>query len=258
MNTTGITPIVFEWRCKICQMAKTHQDLFKDLHSQVLEIGSSLNRAMSYINSRIENEKISLSKLNNQNMSVHFAHHITLPDRVNTEINKLSPTAPALKDVSPEIGSYVEDMVRRKVGNEVNDYLNLDSLRAQMMEKLEFLDEVVTLEKDGKKLVDLDAMAQYTTLIKEIRNCIVDLNKIRGSKQLMGMVVKSLVEKQTFETVQQLSREYDQVKKDLLDAGVSDSIVIRVDTQMRMRLAQIVAETARAAVQDVTRMYKLS
>lgn len=257
MNAQNV-PIVWEWRCKICNMAKSHPDLFKDLHSQVLEIGSSLNRAMSYINSRIEEEKAGLPKINNQNMSVHFAHHITLPDRVNTEIAKLSPTAPALKDVSPEIGSYVEDMVRRKVGNEVNDYLNLDSLRAQLMDKLEALDEVCVETKDGKTQVDLEVMAQFATVAKEIRSCIVDLNKIRGSKQLMGMVVKSLVEKQTFETVHQLSREYDQVKKDLLDAGVSDSIVIKIDTQMRMRLAQIVAETARAAVADVTRMYKLS
>jgi hypothetical protein len=257
MYTSNSTPVVFEWRCKICQMAKTNPDLFKDLHSQVLEIGSSLNRAMNYINSRIDTEHAAISKINNQNMSVHFASHITLPDRVNVELAKVNPLQPALKDISPEIGTYVEDMVRRKVGNEVNDYLNLDSLRAQMMEKLEFLDEVVAKEIDGKKVVDLDAMSQYTTLIKEIRGCIVDLNKIRQSKQLMNLVVKSLIEKNTYEVVHQLSREYDQMKKDLIESGVPDSVAIKIDTNMRMRLAQIVAETARSAVEDVTRMYKL-
>lgn len=253
-------PVVWEHRCKICQMAKINPELFKDLHFQVLEVGSSMNRAMNYINRRIDLEDIkNVPKLNNQNLSVHFSSHITLPDRVNAELSKISPTQPALKEVSPEMGTFVEDLVRRKVGNEVNDYLNLDQLRAQMMEKLEILDDVVAREtEDGKKFVDLEAMSQYTSLIKEIRNCIVDLNKIRSSKQLMNLVIKSLIERSTFEIVQKLSREYDQIKRDLLEAGVENSVVIRVDQQQRMRLAEIVATTARAAVEEVTRAYKLS
>lgn len=251
------TSVVWEQRCKICNLAKTHPDLFKELHSQVLEVGSSMNRAMQYINSRIENEHLTATKLNNQNLSVHFSSHITIPDKVNMELSKVNPLQPALKDVNQEMGSYVEDLVRRKVGSEVNDYLNLDQLRAQMMEKLEFLEDIVAREVEGKKVVDLDAMAQYTSLIKEIRNTIVDVNKIRQSKQLMSIIIKSLIEKTTFDTVQQLSREYDQTKKDLLDAGIPDNVVIKIDTNQRMRLAQVVAETARAAIIDISRMYKL-
>lgn len=251
-------PVLFERRCKICTMAQANPDLFKDLHIQVLEVGSSLNRAMNYINSRIDTEQLQLTKLNNQNMSVHFASHITIPERVVSEIARATPAQPALKDVNPEIGSFVEDIVRRKVGNEVNDYLNLDSLRAQMMEKLQLLDDVVERETPtGEKTVDLDAMGYYTTLIKEIRSCIVDLNKIRQSKQLMTTIMKSLIEKSTFETVRQLSREYDQVKKDMLAAGVDQAIVTKTDQTLRIKLAEIVATTARAAIEDVTRTYKL-
>jgi hypothetical protein len=239
-------------------MAKTNPDLYKDLHFQVLEVGSSMNRAMNYINRRIDLENINCPKLNNQNLSVHFSSHISLPDRVNVELNKLMPGQQELKEINPEVDRYVQDLVRRKVGNEVNDYLNLDHLRAQMMEKLEVLDDIVTREKDGQKYVDLEVMTQYTNLIKEIRNCIVDLNKIRSSKQLMNLVIKSLIERSTFEIVQKLSREYDQVKKDLLEAGVDNSVVIRIDHTMRMRLAEIVAIVARQAVEDVVRSYKLS
>lgn len=257
MSNDAIT--TWEWRCKICQMAKTHPELFKDLHSQILEVGSSMNRAMNYINSRIDNEQIPIQKINNQNMGSHFSSHISIPERVNSELAKLSlPGTSTLSEAVPSIGHEVEDMVRRRVGNDVNDYLNLDQLRSQMMEKLEILDEVVTKEADGKKLVDLEAMSTYTTLIKEIRSTIVDLNKIRSSKQLMNMVIKSLIEKQTVQTVRDLSREYDQVKKDLLESGVENTIVVRIDQQMRLRLAEIVAATAREAFADVMRAYKLS
>ncbi len=252
-------PVIFEHRCKICNMSKSHPELYTDLHSQILEAGASNARAMNHINSRIENEQIPLPKLNNQNMSAHFNSHVAIPNRVNQELARYGSGSDTstLVSVNPEVGREIEDMVRRKVGNEVNDYLNLESLRASLGEKLEFLDEVVTKEVDGKKLVDLEAMSQYTVLVREIRSCIVDLNKIRQGKQLMNMVIKALIEKQTFQVVRELSREYDQVKKDLLEAGVDNTIVIRMDQGMRLKLAEIVATTARQALSDVTRSYKL-
>jgi len=250
--------VIYQNRCKICRMSDTHPDLYRDLHSQILEAGSSQNRAMNYINSRIDNEGIQLVKLNNQNMGVHFSSHIAIPDRVNSELSKLTIGAnPSLSSVNPTIGHEIEDMVRRRVGNDVGDYLNLDQLRVQMMEKLEVLDTVVSKDVDGEKKIDFEALTQYTSLIKEIRGTIVDLNKIRSSKQLMNMVIKSLIEKQTFQTVRELSREYDQVRQDLLAAGVENSVVVRVDQNMRIRLAEIVSNTARSVIEDVSRTYKL-
>lgn len=259
MGATSSLPVIYEGRCKICNLAKTHPDLFKDLHYQVLEVGSSHNRAMNYINNIIITNNINTVKLNNQNMAAHFSSHIMLPDRVNSEITKaLSPGQIPLRDVSDDMATYIENLVRRKVGNEVNDYLNLDHLRTQLMEKLEFLDEFVTnVDENGKKAIDLEALTHYTTIIKEIRGCILDLNKIRQSKQLLNLVIKSLVEKNTFEIVHRVSREYDQVKQDMLDAGVPPDVVMRIDQNMRLKLAEIVATTARSAIEEVTRMYRL-
>lgn len=257
-RTDAMQPVLWQHRCKICQMAKTHPELFKELHFNVLEVGMSMNRAMSYLNSRIDNEGIPLVKINNQNMGAHFSAHITMPDRVQAELSKDLSGQATLKEIAPEAGTFVEDMIRRKIGNEVSDYLNLDQLRSQMMEKLEFLEEATTsVDKAGKKFVDLDAMSQYTSLIKEIRNTIVDLNKIRSSKQLMNVIIKSLVERSTFDIVQKLSREYDQVKKDMADAGVPDNVITRIDQQQRIRLAEVVATVARQAVEDTIKSYRL-
>jgi hypothetical protein len=251
-------PIIFERRCKICTMGQTHSELFKELHFNILEVGMSQNRAMNHYNRRIEVENIDAPKLNNQNLSVHFASHITLPEQINVQLVKGSPQQPALREVNPEMGGFIEDLVRRKVGNEVSDYLNLDQLRARMMQKLEVMDEIVEREHEGKTVIDLEALKDYTTLIKEVRSTIMDLNKIRSSKQLMNIVIKSLVEKATFTIVQQLSREYEQVKKDLLDAGVDSATVIKIDQKQRIKLAEIVAQVARQAVEDTIRTYKLS
>ena len=126
MANNKIAPIIYEYRCKLCQMSRTHPDLFRDVHSQILESGLSMNRAMNYINARIDSEQIDCAKLNNQNMKAHFNAHVAIPDRVNQELARVpgAPAAPTLSSVNPAIGHEIEDMVRRKVGNEVNDYLN--------------------------------------------------------------------------------------------------------------------------------------
>jgi hypothetical protein len=139
-------------------MAKTVPEVFKDLHYQVLEVGLSQNRAMNYINNRIDSESLQIPKINNQNMSTHFATHITIPERINAELVKLGPGQEHLRQVNPEVGVYIEDMVRRKVGNDVNDYLNLDQLRAQLMDKMTIMDELVAKTDDqGNSMVDLAA-----------------------------------------------------------------------------------------------------
>lgn len=251
----------WEHRCKICQMSKSHPDLFRDLHSQVLELGSNLTRAMHYVNSRIEAENIAIAKLNNINMSLHFSSHITIPDKVNVGIEKAKEEIQARETklaISNGATEDVEAMVRRKVGNEVNDYLNLDSLRSQLTEKMQLIDEVVSIRDDNGKLkIDLNAVDSYTKLAKEIRSIIVDLNGIRQSRQLLNVVIKSLIERHTMEIMRTLLREYDQTKEDMIDAGVDKAITIKVIQNLKLKAAEVIAVTARAAVEDTLRLYKL-
>lgn len=259
MSDDNTSNVNYERRCKICNWVNTNPDLYKELHVQVLEVGSSLNRAMNYINHRIESDGLNITKVNNQNMGSHFSSHIAIPDKVTHELAKASPNSPLLRDVNPEAATFVQDIIRRKVGNEVSDYLNLDSLRSQLLEKLSMLDEIIEKEDaSGKKIIDMDALSYYTTIAKEIRACIVDLHKVRQSKQLMNTMIQQLIRKSTFETVRQLSREYDQIRQDMLDAGVDTMIVNRTDQALRIKLAEVVTATAKSAIEDVVRMYKLS
>jgi len=251
-------PILYEYRCKICQLAKSNPDIFTDLHTQVLEVGTSLSRAMNNINSKIENDNLTISKLNNQNMSVHFSSHISLPERVNVEISKHSPTQPSLKEVNPEMGYLIEDMVRRKVGNEINDYLNLDQLRTQMTDKLQLLDTAIEVESTSSNKINVENMQLYTKLVTEIRNCIVDLNKIRQSRQLMNVIIKSLIERYTFDIAKLLTKEYDQIRLDMVASGVEESIALKMSQNLKLTAAQIIAQTARSAVEDILRTYKLN
>ncbi len=251
--------IIWQHRCKICKMSNQYPDLFRELHSQIFEVGVSQARAMKFINDRIDREKLPIEKLNSQNMSTHFNVHISLPERVDMEVSKINQQPPPLHDVSPEVGYIVEDMVRRKVGNEVADYLNLDGLRSQLAEKLEMIDTIIEkTDEGGNKSIDQDAMDLFLRAASEIRATITDLNKIRQGRQLINMVIKSLIEKYTFTVVRQLIKKYDDLRNDMVSMGVDDNTAVKVNQQLRLDAAEIVAQTARSAVADVTKTYKLS
>jgi hypothetical protein len=220
-----------------------------------LEVGVSLTRGVKYVNHRIETEGLPVQKFNLENFSAHFASHITLPERVSLELGKACKTP--LKEINLEAGNAVEDMVRRKVGNDVNDYLHLDSLRSQLTEKLEILDSAVEKESDGIKTLDLEVLDRYSRLASEIRNCIIDLNKIRQSRKLINIVIRSLIEKYTFNIIRHLIREYDHVKDEMIAAGVDEVLAVKVNQQLKLQAADIIATTAKSAVEDVTRTYKL-
>lgn len=257
--TRSNTPVQYQYRCKICQLSVSHPDFFKDMHQMVLEANLSLTRAMNVMNDRIDKQVLDIPKLNNQNMSVHFNSHISLAERMTNEAAKAVASGnPALKDINPEVGMFVEDMVRRKLGNDVNDYLNIDRIRSMLTEKLEILDGMIArTDSKGEPEIDFEALPHYVSIVREIRKCVTDVNKIRQSKQLVSLVIKSLVEKNTIDIVRQMAREHDQVMKDLLAAGVAESIVNDTKLKLGMRLAEVVAVTARNAVSDVLRTYKL-
>jgi hypothetical protein len=249
--------VIYEYRCKICKLAEDDAELFKELHAYVLDAGMSHSRAMGIINGKIEKEYQYLSKLNAQNMSTHFSTHVSIVDRVNTELSKVAGTS--LSTVSTNANMAVEDMIRRKVGNEVSDYLNLDHLRTQITDKLAMIDTAINTRyeaSDGKS-VDLEYISTYARLAGEIRGCINDLNKIRQSRQLMSTVIKSLLERYTFDVAKQITREYDSVQKDLIKLGLDEGDAVRVVQGLKVSAAQIVAQTARAAVEDVLKTYKL-
>lgn len=254
------SPVLYQYRCKICQLSSSHPDFFKELHQLVLEANLSLTRAMNVMNDKIDRQALDIVKLNNQNMSVHFSNHISLTERMVNETSKtINPGNPALRDINPEVGLFVEDMLRRKLGNDVNDYLNLDRVRSMLTEKLEILDGMIarTGLDEADTQIDFEAMPHYIALVREIRKSVTDINKMRQSKQLISMVIKSLVEKNTIDIVRQMAREHDQVMKDLLVAGVPEQVVNDAKLKLGMRLAEVVAVTARNAISDVMRSYKL-
>lgn len=250
--------LAFERRCKLCQLIHTNPELYKDIHSQILELGMSNTRGVHYINERIESEHLQLPLFNKNNFDAHFGSHITIEDKVNKELSKLNPSSITARPVTPEVGQLVEDMVRRKVGNEVNDYLNMDQLRIQLQEKADLIDTIIEKkDENGNQIIDKDAIETFTRIIDRIRNIIVDLNKIRQSRQIISNIMQSTVEKLSMKLMRQFMAEFDNIQQQIESLNVDPIRLNNIIQTSKVNIASILGTTAREVMSEIIMAYKL-
>jgi len=281
-KSVGVDALIFEHRCKICQLSKEAPDLFKELHELILVQSWLRSRAMNVINTKIREEGRPLKILNSVNMTMHFNKHVQLDERVATAVNKAEsqtpevsvvPRRPRLADIAPEAAGAVEQMLDQKVGSELQDYSNLNDLIEIAREKLSLLDQHIEVEtsigpdgqpqigSDGKPIVrkglSLEALQVYTKLISELRNCIVDLNKVRRSGSLMLLAMRSLAEKFSRSSSIQMIAEFEAVATLCRKHNIPESEIMHAVEGLKMRTVDILIDNARIAIDEVMAQYKI-
>jgi hypothetical protein len=246
---------VFQFRCKICNLSKSHSPIYEELHRKVIVEHMKLSSAQEFVNSRLKDSP-GFQPLNMANLSVHFSRHAPVKARAAYEISRQESSRSA--ELLPNTSEVVQ-MIEARVGTEVDDFKDMAALRTKLQEKLQLVEATIVQEdpSTGNKGVNRLSLQVYTEVIKEVRACINDLNKMRQSERLMSSIVKALVDRMTFNVIPQLMDEYKLVTEAMHDKGVDPIIVKMVDERLRLRLAQIIGETARNAVVDVSREFKI-
>jgi hypothetical protein len=217
----------------------------------------SWNQAMNEVNTYIKQHGMQLQMLNTMNMSGHFNKHIQIEDPVVAAYDKFDQNV-ATPPIPAAVRALVP-LVNNAHQSDVDDYRNMDAIRQKItaqLEKLEAQLDVVDPKTNQKKL-DKWALELYTKVVKETRACIVDLNDMRKSERLMNSVVQALLDRLTFAIIPQLLSEYTMVVEELDHAQVPKALVDRIDDRLRRKTAEIIANTARAAVTEVQRQFRL-
>lgn len=251
------TQIRYEFRCKICRLSQEHPELYLQIHEMVLKERLTYTAALQKANHYIEEKQLGVALLNIVNIGSHFRKHIGADQRVAMVIaNEIEPPsfAPA-----PKVAKAMQRMVEEHVGDEVDDFRNLDNIRSRLTTQLDVLETQLNTVDPLTKATRLShqAVGLYKELIGEIRNCINDLNKMRQSERLIKTVVQQLLDRMTFAIIPQLLDEYTIISEELAHHGTSLEVVRNIDERLRTKTAQIVATTARAAVVEVQRTFKL-
>jgi hypothetical protein len=256
----------------VCQLARSHPDIFKQIHELVLEQQVSQTQTAKIVNNKAVELSLSDYKpLNAMNMSGHFRYHIALEERAAAALTKYSqigdggvqPT-PLLVAVSPEAGASVDSMVHRQVGTELKDYNRLESLYEDLNEKLAFVSTYINEIKDKSEAagstespIDLDLIMAYQKLAAETRAIIGDINKVRQGSKLVTMVVQSLLESMMQDMMRQMSELYNSHNEALISIGIEESKSLKMSHEMKIRSAEIMANVARSAVDEVLKSYKI-
>lgn len=250
----------WEYRCKICQLAIKFPTLYKMLHDLVLKDCMSYNAAVVEVNSYIKQHRLEINTFNMMNILTHFNRHVDIKS-ARTELiiaHKSGSTEIAPSAVRP-LQKYVDGLVEAKARSEADDYENMDEIRRRvtavmqkLMDELEEKDQV-----DGTLRMSKHGMQLFIGLVGETRNCINDLNKMRQSEKLMNTVVQELLDRMTFAIVPQLLSEYRSLSEELRSRGVGQDVIDMADLRLRTKTHEIIVTTARAAISEVQRRFKL-
>lgn len=255
----GVNTSFYEYRCKICRLANTNPTIYKKLHDLVLSDRRSYNSAMAEVNTYIKQHSIDLALLNMMNILKHFKKHISTSQRTALTIAQALPGPPVVPAAAGKTMAEVEKMAQSASASDVDDFNNLNDLRKRITNVVTSLQSQLE-EKDpvsGQIKLNKHAVQLFAGLIAETRACINDLNKMRQSERLIKTVVQSLLDRMTFAIIPQLLEEYKLVVEELVHAGVPKEVADRCDERLRRKSAEIIAVTARAAVTEIQRQFKL-
>lgn len=248
--------IQWEYRCKICQLAVSHPSLYEKIHTLIIKDGRSYNSTINEMNAYFTQHRLRISCLNMMNMMAHFKKHVGVETQVQLTIAKQNAAAIVPQAAQSSLQN-VQAMADVAVGDDVDDFNNLNELRVHATNILRRLEAQLDVIDPSTKQMRLDkfALNSYVKLISEVRACITDLNKMRQSERLLNTVVQSLLERLTFAIIPQLLEEYKVVMEELRAADVPPDVVQRCDLRLRVKTAEIIATTARAAVMEVSRQF---
>jgi hypothetical protein len=230
------------------------------LHELVLRDKRSYQSAMNEANTYIKQHGLDIALFNMVNMSGHFGKHINIQQQVALAVSRtqMAPTPPPAGAIQAQ--QQVTAIALKSAENDLDDFKNLDDLRKRLtgiLYKLEGQLEAQDPKDNNKLKLDRWAVQLYTSLVSEARACISDLNKMRANERLINTVIQQFLDKMTFSIIPQLLEEYEVVIKELRHAGVPEKTVQLIDERLRLKTATIIANTARAAVVEVQRQFKL-
>lgn len=247
----------WEFRCKICQLATKLPTVYEMLHKLVLRDKRSYNSSIAEVNAYIHQHRLRVHPLNMVNILKHFKAHIGIETQAQLAISRQNiNNAPPMAALAATQG--IMPLINEAVGDDADDFNNLNELRVRITNVLRRLEsQLDIIDQDGIRRLDKFAVSSFVALTSETRACINDISKMRQSERLLNTVVQSLLDKLTFAIIPQLMEEYKVVVTELRAAGVPEDAVIRVDLRLRTKMAEIIGTTARAAVSEVQRDFKI-
>ena len=241
--------------CKLCKLGLHDPALLNKIHHLRFNNNLALRNLEDEVNKLIpladkqevrDIESVSYVALQNH-LAEHTSKRLGIKYKaqcavIKARINRESPLVNP--EVTNEIKKYEKDAI--------NLFENLTNLYIRLNTRFDDFD----MSQGGKiKLGELPGekgnLEGYSVLSKELRTCLVELNKMKQDEQLKKNIIHFTMKQYTYAIIEHIMRELDGLEKSLHSHIKNEEIVKSLVEMLRNNLATNLSKSANDVVRKV-------
>ncbi len=234
------------FQCKLCNLLKQNQDLWVEVHNQILTEKISRTVVVKWLNTQIlthnnkSDKKNKLPIFNNANFSNHFSKHISTAAKMKSELRNTLSTG-------VERGSTAFDKKQQTVADSVSSEIPDDSGKLVIVDMVELIENKLRAyskqvkEQDvknaGKRLNirDIEDIQKLTTELVSLKQNII---KLQSSEHVTKLAVRSAVETAVGNFIENLIKATDEANTLLVQSLPDSSVPAQVIALIRGRVGE--------------------
>lgn len=238
-------------RCKLCRIGFAEPKLLNEIHKKRFDdenpfslrlIEEEVNRIIAVT----DNEKIKeIGSISFPAVQNHFKKHTTDAAKIKYRAQVITKATQNTREVL-EVPTEVAVEIKKIDKDRINLYEDLTDLYLLMQNKFNAFDQTyggITIGGPGEP----STLPGYAILSKELRTCLVELNKMKQSEQLVKNVLNFALQHYTKVIIEEIIRELDNLRRvmapHIKDQNVVDDIVDSIQHNFGVYITKGASET---------------
>ncbi len=238
-------------RCKVCKFASLDEKFFAKIHTMRFQDNFSLPKLAKHINTYIEKKDYDVVPINVMNLSSHFKNHIPIELQAQYEIQAAKKGITKEVTEQQDVPQSIKKISRTIVEERINTYISLEDLYLILIKRFEDFDA-----GEGNE-IDNDNYASYVSVVKELRTCLTELNKMKQSEQLTRLILQTAFQEYTTGTLKGIIEELDQFKTSLRSYIKDQDTIERLVDNIKMGIGEHITRSSKVALEAVRAEYKI-
>lgn len=247
--------------CKLCKLGLHDPSLLNKIHHLRFKNNLGLRNLEAEVNKLIplsDKEEIrnivSVSYVALQNhLSEHTSKRLSIKYKAQCAVAKARITRE-----SHIVNPAVTDELKKYEKESINLFDGLTNLYLRLNTRFDDFD----MEQGGKIKLGLlpgekGNLEGYSVLSKELRTCLVELNKMKQDDQLKKNIIHFTMKQYTYAIIEHIMRELDGLKKSLHIHIKNEEIVDGIVEMLRNNLATNLSKSANDVVRKVEAQFNV-
>lgn len=207
MSLAKSNGINLHYQCKLCNLIKQDEELWKEVHHKVIKEKISMTVVVKWLNSKVDiynkiagSNGIKIQKFNNANFSKHFGSHVPVIDKMMMDIRNSVTTSvergsTSFSDEQKSAADEVSGMNRNKLNSEMDEYRSISEMVSSIESRIKEYNESVEADrgKNGYK-PNLRELEKIQRMVSELVSMKHNLIKLKSQSKISDMAIRTAVE----------------------------------------------------------------